>query len=160
MTSCCTLCHRLCLKKGIRSQDKFDFTSVFIRIKLGGASTPQYRLNFAPCDFFLSKLKERLAGRKFTRVQDLSKNVRHFRAQRYTCFAVPICSSYVCFQKFVWPMERDAIWRLVQVWWKYVHWFQFYITCDWAFGLALVLFCLQILPYNIPVHTSIQHFAN
>ena len=54
---------------------------IFTGVKLGGAATQQPRLHFA-------KLKERPAGRKFTRVQDLSKAVRHFRTQRYTCFGV------------------------------------------------------------------------
>ena len=45
--------------------------------------------------FFFSKLKVRLARRTFTKVQDLSKAVRHFRAQRYTRFSIPICSSDV-----------------------------------------------------------------
>ena len=72
---------------------------IFTRFKFGGAFTLQSRLHFAPSAvwLFLSKLKERLAGRKFTRVQDLSKAVRHFRGQRYPCFGVPIivCSSGV-----------------------------------------------------------------
>ena len=60
---------------------RFD---IFTRFKLGGAFTLQSRLNFAPCDFWLfSKSKERLPGRKFTGIQELSKAARHFRAERY-----------------------------------------------------------------------------
>ena len=112
----------------------------FIRFKIGGAFTLQSRLNVVPCDFWLfPKLKERLAGRKFTRVQDLSKAVRHFRALRCTCFSIPICSSDVAEAAItLCDHWRGVLWRLVEVWWKYVHRFPFYITCDRTFGLALV----------------------
>ena len=58
---------------------------IFIRLKLWGAFTLQSRLNLIlpPVRFGFfppSKLKERLAGRKFTRVQDISKAIRHFKA--------------------------------------------------------------------------------
>ena len=62
-----------------------------------------------------------VAGRKFTRVQDLSKAVRHFRAQRYACFGVQICSSDVAeAARNVCCQWRDALWRGVEVWWRYV----------------------------------------
>ena len=69
-------------------QIRFDIKkpNMFTQFQLGSASTFQSKLNFAPCDFwlfFFSKLKERLAGRKFIGVQDLSKAIRHFRAQRF-----------------------------------------------------------------------------
>ena len=82
-------------------------------------------------------LKEQLAGRKFTRNRDLSKAVCHFRAQRYTCFGVPICSSEVAeAARNVCGQWRNALWMFAEVWWRYVHWFPLYITCDRTHGLA------------------------
>ena len=63
----------------------------FNRFKLGGASTLQSRLNFSHCDlaFFFSKLKERLAGRKFSRVRGSLKSCTSFQSSTYyTCFGV------------------------------------------------------------------------
>ena len=98
MTSCCTLCHRLCLKKWICIQEKFDFT-FSLDSNLGGKSPP-YNLNLIlPIvtfgSLFFSKLKEWLVGLKFTSVRDFSKAIRYFRAQGYICFGVPVCSSDV-----------------------------------------------------------------
>ena len=76
--------------------EKNNLFDIFIRFKLGGAFTLQPRLNLAPCTFWLfSKFKELLARWKCTRVQDLSKAVRHFRAHRYTSFGVPVRSTDV-----------------------------------------------------------------
>ena len=75
----CMHVHRLCLKTWILNQEK-------IESNLGVHPPYNPDLNLSPVIFgFFSKLKEqRLAGQKFTRVQDLSKPVRHFRAQCYT----------------------------------------------------------------------------
>ena len=129
LTSCCTLCHRLSWrKKRIHSQDKIDFTPY----------NPDIILPPVPFAFF-SKLKERLAEWKFTRVQDPSKAVRHFRGQRYSCFGVPICCSDVAEEAgHVCGQWRGLLWRLVEVWWSYVHWFPFDITCACTVLLALV----------------------
>ena len=97
-------------------------------------------------------LKERLAGWKFTRVQDLSKAIPHFRVQRYTCFCVPICSSDVAeVARNLCGQWKDVLWRLAEVWWRYVHWFPFYITCDRTFGLALIS--------NVTMHEKTRNIA-
>ena len=85
------------------------------------------------------KLKERLAGWNFARVQDLSKAVHHFRAQHYTCFCVSVCSSDVTeVARNLCGKWRDVLQGLIEVWWGYVHWFPFCITCDRTFRLTRV----------------------
>ena len=142
MTCCTIIYHQLCQKQWIKGQDNFYFTFSFDS-NLGVHSLYNPNLILSPVTFFSSsKLKERLAVRKFTRVQDLSlvsKAVRYFRAQRSTCFSVPICSSDVAeVARNVCGQWRDVLWTLVEVWWRCVHWFPFYISCDRTFGLALV----------------------
>ena len=135
----------------IYSQDKFDifrghnFIDLTFSLDSNLVVHPPYNpdLIFPPVTFgFFSELKERLAGRKFTRVQDLSKAVRHFRDQRYTSFGVPVCSSDVA------EAARNVCdqWRDVRTLKAYISLLEVcslvsvlpHLTLPKTFGLALV----------------------
>ena len=62
---------------------------IFTPFTLRGAFTLQSRLDFAPCDFWLFLSLFFLEGAA-GRMEVYQDAVRHFRAQRYTCFGVPI----------------------------------------------------------------------
>ena len=145
MASRCTLCHRLCLKTKLNPQpwqNRFTFY-IFTRFKYLGVHSPYNPdLILPPKTFgFFSKLKERLAGRVHQSPGPL-KNRTSFQCSTLyeaTCFGVPICSAFVAqAASNLCGQWRDVLWRLVEVWWLYVHWFPFYNTCDRTFGLAFV----------------------
>ena len=142
MTSCCTLCHRLCLKKWIRSQDKIDFK--FENDSNVGVHPP-YNPDFIlpPCPFWLLNKTEGAAGRTdfYQGSRTSQKAARHFRAQRYIYLlrCINMFFGYAEAARNECGQWRDVPQRPAEICWRYAHWFPFYITCDGNVGLALVL---------------------
>ena len=109
---------------------------IFARFRLDGAFTLRSRVNFAHCDFWLFFLDWRsrwhdgnLPGSGTSQKPKVISELNAIPALQVWLRQLEMC---------VASELRDVLWRIAKVWWRYVHWFPFYMTGDRTFGLALV----------------------
>ena len=95
---------------------------------------PPYSPDLAPCDFLF--LTWRSGWQDGSYPGPLKS--RHFRAQRYIPASEYQNAIQMWLRRLKYCVTSGGMYSLVGVWWRCIHWFPFYITCDRTFGLALV----------------------
>ena len=133
---------------------------IFTRFRLDGAFTLRSRVNFAHCDFWLFFLDWRsrwhdgnLPGSGTSQKPKVISELNAIPALQVWLRQLEMC---------VASELRDVLWRIAKVWWRYVHWFPFYMTGDRTFGLALVRqtrrqrieHCVRVEPGSTNVRAS------
>ena len=132
-------------KKWIHSQDKFDF-AFCLDSNLGVPWPYNTDLILARVTFVVFfNWRSSWYGRSLPWSMTSQKPYVNSELNALPASVYTLCSSDVAEAAInVCGQLRDVLWRHVEVWWRYGHWFPCDVTCDRTFGLALV--CVHMWP--------------